>query len=146
MVEIKTTIIVPQPKCLKLRFSRTSMAQAAVASGNAAIVQHSFTLKIPFPNAASARLVADVLSVDRQLRPQEVTVDHSVIGSTLVVWALDRHFVPFCFRQIDASSIRQLRLSINATLENAALVTKTMDAFGPSALPTPSSHGLPERI
>ncbi|KAK0548478.1 hypothetical protein OC845_003555 [Tilletia horrida] len=109
------------------------MAQVAVTSGNAATLQQSFTLKIPFPNAASARLVADVLSVDRQLRPQEVTVDHSVIGSTLVV-------------QIDASSIRQLRLSINATLENAALVTKTMDAFGPSALPTPSSHGLPERI
>ncbi|KAK0541393.1 hypothetical protein OC835_000184 [Tilletia horrida] len=79
-------------------------------------LKHSLTLTLPFPDERSASIVRDVLQVDRQLRPKEVTVIYSVEGSDVVV-------------KIDTTTVKQLRLSVNAVLENASLVTKTIEAF-----------------
>ncbi|KAE8210352.1 hypothetical protein CF327_g5769 [Tilletia walkeri] len=95
----------------------TAANDATSLSGN---FNHSLTLTMPFPDQRSASIVKDVLRVDRQIRPKEVAVAYEVSGSDVIV-------------TIDATSVRQLRLSVNAALENAALIVKTMDAFGPSS-------------
>ncbi|CAD6952215.1 unnamed protein product [Tilletia controversa] len=95
----------------------TASNEAAPAVGE---FQHSLTLTLPFPDERSASIVRDVLRVDRQIRPKEVTVAYEVSGSDVIV-------------TIDAISVRQLRLSVNAALENTALIVKTIDAFGASA-------------
>ncbi|KAL9936135.1 hypothetical protein V8E36_004977 [Tilletia maclaganii] len=105
---------------------------AVESSDVPAAFKHALKLTIPFPDAASAAIVRDVLAVDRQLRPKEVAVIYEAVESELVV-------------KISATSVRQLRLSVNAALENAALVTKTMDAFGDMAAPeiVQSSNAAP---
>lgn len=62
-----------------------------------------------------------VISVDKELRPHDVTktfaVNDAPHGAELQV-------------TVQATTLRHLRLAVNAFLEDSALIVRTIDAFG----------------
>ncbi|CCU98990.1 unnamed protein product [Malassezia sympodialis ATCC 42132] len=77
-------------------------------------------MQIPCPDETTATTIQQVLWVDRELRPQDV-VKTAQVHQTPSGCVLDVH--------IRATTLRHLRLSLNAFLEDTALVVRTMDAF-----------------
>ncbi|WFD24643.1 low-specificity L-threonine aldolase [Malassezia equina] len=87
------------------------------ASQQAVPMRHTVTVQIPCPDETTAKTIQQVLWVDRELRPQDVIKTAKVQSNG----ALEVH--------IQATTLRHLRLSLNAFLEDTALIVRTMDAF-----------------
>ncbi|WFD48194.1 low-specificity L-threonine aldolase [Malassezia furfur] len=83
-------------------------------------MQHAVTLAIPCPDHAAAQTVQQVIGVDKELRPhdvhKELRIDDGADGTVLHV-------------TMRATTLRHLRLALNAFLEDAALILRTMQAF-----------------
>lgn len=92
-------------------------------------MKHALTLHLPFPDHAAAATLQKALSVDKELKPSQVRkVFHLAPpnddgGDTQAVLRVD----------IFATTVRQLRLSANAFLDDAALVCRTMSMFDPTS-------------
>ncbi|WFD36708.1 low-specificity L-threonine aldolase [Malassezia cuniculi] len=84
-------------------------------------LRHSVTLSIACPNRSTAETLVNVISVDKELRPHDVTKTFTITdtadGAQLHV-------------DVKATTLRHLRLAVNAFLEDSALVVRTIDAFG----------------
>ncbi|KAI8985889.1 CTAG/Pcc1 family, partial [Pilobolus umbonatus] len=74
------------------------------------------SIDIPFPNDRLASIAEQVLSVDKELRAEQVKRTLTVDKNTLKV-----HF--------QCDNIKLLRVSVNSFLESLLMVTRTMDAF-----------------
>lgn len=87
-------------------------------------------------------MVRKVVTVDKELRPMDVLKEWEVIrnlkddqnqkqdsGATLKI-------------TIFANTIRTMRLNANSTLEDVALVTRSIDAFEPESMQTGADQGL----
>jgi len=79
---------------------------------------HTVTVTIPFSSGEDARIVKQVLDVDRELQPHAVKRVLEVQGNDLVA-------------KLSTLTIRLARLSANAFLENVDLIVHTLDEFGP---------------
>lgn len=89
-------------------------------------MKHAVSLVLPFPDDTSAITLQNALSVDKELKPSQVRKQFQLLpakGQTGVQLRVD----------IFATTVRQLRLSVNAFLEDAALVCRTMSMFDPAA-------------
>ncbi len=79
----------------------------------------SIIIKIPFETRQKAQIAKEVLSVDPELKPNEVvrsiTIDDEQQTSLVL--------------EFNAINIRALRTSVNAILDHAALVSRTFDVF-----------------
>lgn len=71
-----------------------------------------------------------VISVDRELRPHDVTK----------TFAIDERNVLHV--EVKATTLRHLRLAVNAFLEDAALIMRTIDAFGGERTAEAGAGGL----
>ncbi|KAI8825740.1 CTAG/Pcc1 family [Fimicolochytrium jonesii] len=85
---------------------------------------HNVTLTVPFPSTHLASIAQKVLSVDRELKPNECRKAFTVregnspdSQAELIV-------------TIDAISARVLRTSVSSIFDFLALVVETMEAFG----------------
>lgn len=79
-------------------------------------------LNIPFGSAFHAQTAYRVMSVDKPLRPADTHIAFRIAStpsSTTTTLDISLH----------ASSVRQLRLSANAILDDVSLIVETMDAF-----------------
>ena len=79
-------------------------------------------------------MVRKVVTVDKELRPADVLKEWEVIrtedkGATLKI-------------TIYANTIRTMRLNANSTLEDVALVTKSIDVFEPESMQAGANQGL----
>ena len=86
-------------------------------------MKHSLSLSLPFPDRTSAQTLTDSLTVDRELKPTEVRKQFTVTCSSSGQVELGV--------KIFATTVRQLRLSVNAFLEDASLICRTMAHFDP---------------
>ncbi|PWN48455.1 hypothetical protein IE53DRAFT_319342 [Violaceomyces palustris] len=86
--------------------------------------RHYVNLTLPFPSRSSAEKVQKVIQVDKELRPHDVSKSFTIQEEKGSGGKVDLKV------KISATTIRHLRLSTNAFLEDAALVTRTMAAFG----------------
>ena len=88
------------------------------------IMKHSVSLTLPFPTRETALTLQNAISVDRELRPKDTRKEFAIrptpSGETVELAV-----------KIFATTVRHLRLSVNAFLEDAALVTRTMAEFDP---------------
>ncbi|KAI8915291.1 transcription factor Pcc1-domain-containing protein, partial [Powellomyces hirtus] len=75
------------------------------------------TIRVPFPSQRLAEVAQKVLSVDREVKPNECSKEFTVEDAFLVV----------CIRAV---SVRVLRTSASAFFDFVALVANTMEAFG----------------
>ncbi|GAA6059370.1 hypothetical protein JCM10212_003268 [Sporobolomyces blumeae] len=82
---------------------------------------HNVTVSIPFPSADNARLVQQVIEVDKPLRPTELKRKLKVQDSSLVVTFLAR-------------TVAQARVALDHALSDIQLVVQTMHNFGPSQM------------
>ncbi|KAI9008877.1 CTAG/Pcc1 family [Phycomyces nitens] len=79
-------------------------------------MDHKLNLEIPFPNERLAIIAKRVLSVDKELKTDQVKRTVDTAGKTLTV----------CF---ECTSTKMLRVAVNSFLEMLTMVTKTMDQF-----------------
>jgi len=87
---------------------------------------HSVTVQVPFASAKHALIAKQVIDVDKELQPQAVKRELTVVdGNKLVA-------------KFDTLTIRLARLTVNAFLENVDLVVRTLEAFGEDAENPPS--------
>ncbi|SPO32731.1 related to GLY1 - L-threonine aldolase, low-specific [Ustilago trichophora] len=93
-------------------------------------MRHSVSLVLPFPDRTSALTLQQSISVDKELKPKEVRKEFTILNrsSTSVEGEQDRVEMGV---KIFATTVRQLRLSVNAFLEDAALICRTMGQFDP---------------
>ncbi|PWY96975.1 hypothetical protein BCV70DRAFT_196364 [Testicularia cyperi] len=88
-------------------------------------MKHSVSLVLPFPDRSSAETLQKSISVDRELKPKEVRKEFTILNSSTANAPVEMGV------KIFATTVRQLRLSVNAFLEDAALVCRTMAQFDP---------------
>lgn len=96
-------------------------------------MRHSVSLVLPFPDRESALTLQQAISVDKELKPKEVRKEFSILTPTHSSTSdeeAEQRAVEMRVR-ILATTVRQLRLSVNAFLEDAALVCRTMGQFDP---------------
>ncbi|KAI9306798.1 CTAG/Pcc1 family [Cunninghamella echinulata] len=79
-------------------------------------MEHKLDLSIPFPSSKLAEIAMKVISVDKELKTDQVQRKIECDDNILKV-----HF--------DSVSARMLRVSSNSFLEMLLMVTKTMDQF-----------------
>ncbi|GAA5922843.1 CTAG/PCC1 family protein [Sporobolomyces koalae] len=79
---------------------------------------HTISIELPFPSAANALLVKQVIEVDRPLRPTELKRVLEVKDASLVVTFLAR-------------TVAQARVALDHALSDIQLVVQTMHTFGP---------------
>ncbi|SPO30303.1 related to GLY1 - L-threonine aldolase, low-specific [Ustilago trichophora] len=93
-------------------------------------MRHSVSLVLPFPDRTSALTLQQSISVDKELKPKEVRKEFTILNrsSTSAEGEQDRVEMGV---KIFATTVRQLRLSVNAFLEDAALICRTMGQFDP---------------
>ncbi|GAA6013360.1 hypothetical protein JCM11491_006366 [Sporobolomyces phaffii] len=82
---------------------------------------HNVSIKIPFPTAANALLVKQVIEVDPVLRPSELKRSLEVQDASLVVTFLAR-------------TVAQARVALDHALSDIQLVVQTMHNFGPKEM------------
>ncbi|UZJ54698.1 hypothetical protein CBS101457_004018 [Exobasidium rhododendri] len=91
---------------------------------------HSLEINVPLASSSSAQILYQVMSVDKPLRPKETHIafrvrpseqDKNAEASTMLDVLLQ------------TSSVRQLRLSSNAILDDISLILETMEAFPSSS-------------
>ncbi|KAJ9475345.1 Low specificity L-threonine aldolase [Pseudozyma hubeiensis] len=88
-------------------------------------MRHSLSLVLPFPDRQSALTLQQSISVDKELKPKEVRKEFSILPSSASSGTVELGV------KIFATTVRQLRLSVNAILEDASLVCRTMAEFDP---------------
>ncbi|GAA5908108.1 chromatin DNA-binding EKC/KEOPS complex subunit PCC1 [Sporobolomyces salmoneus] len=88
---------------------------------DASAAWHNLSIKIPFPSAANAVLVKQVIEVDEPLRPTELKRSFEIEGSSLVITFLAR-------------TVAQARVALDHALSDIQLVVQTMHNFGPEEL------------
>ncbi|KAI0775177.1 transcription factor Pcc1-domain-containing protein [Trametes elegans] len=88
---------------------------------------HSITFQIPFASEKQANIAKQAIDVDRELQPEAVKRTLTVKGNILVA----------TFRTL---TVRLLRLTSNAFLENVDLVVRTIGEFGEDAERPPASR------
>ncbi|GAC98373.1 threonine aldolase [Pseudozyma hubeiensis SY62] len=88
-------------------------------------MRHSVSLVLPFPDRQSALNLQQSISVDKELKPKEVRKEFSILPSSASSGTVELGV------KIFATTVRQLRLSVNAFLEDASLVCRTMAEFDP---------------
>ncbi|KAF7327678.1 hypothetical protein MKEN_00347200 [Mycena kentingensis (nom. inval.)] len=81
---------------------------------------HSITVRIPFASPKHAKIAMQVIEVDPELQPHAVKRSLSVEDEFLVA-------------TFETLTVRLVRLTINAFLENVDLVVRTLQQFGESA-------------
>ncbi|KAF9423465.1 hypothetical protein BGZ94_008278 [Podila epigama] len=81
-----------------------------------ASLNEHLTLQIPFPSSRLARIAADVLEVDKDLKPE---VSRRIISTQDATLKLDFH----------TSTLKLLRTVVNSSLEMVQMVVNTMGAF-----------------
>ncbi|KAF9995982.1 hypothetical protein BGZ65_008407, partial [Modicella reniformis] len=74
------------------------------------------TLQIPFPSSRLAKIAADVLDVDKDLKPE---VSRRVISTEENMLTLE----------FETSTLKLLRTVVNASLDMVQLVVNTMGSF-----------------
>ncbi|KAF9903342.1 hypothetical protein BX616_001659 [Lobosporangium transversale] len=79
-------------------------------------LNEQLTLQIPFPSPRLAKIAADVLDVDKDLKPE---VSRRIIRTQDNILILD----------FQTSTLKLLRTVINSSLEMAQMVVNTMGAF-----------------
>ncbi|CAO1623206.1 unnamed protein product [Sympodiomycopsis kandeliae] len=79
-------------------------------------LKHSLTLNFPAPTPHHAEQIASILRVDKPLRPYDTTITYSTQSTNVNV-------------QLKTSTVRLMRLAVNAILEDISLICKTMEAF-----------------
>ncbi|CAG8446005.1 2727_t:CDS:2 [Ambispora gerdemannii] len=79
-------------------------------------LQHIMSLSIPFPSPRLAIIAARALSVDKELKSDEVTRTIHAKDEKLLV-------------EFKCSSVRMLRVSVNSLMDMVIMVTRTMDVF-----------------
>jgi len=86
---------------------------------------HTITIRIPFASHKHATIAKQTIEVDAELQPQAVkrtiTVEDDILIATF-----------------STLTIRLARLTVNAFLENADLVVRTLGEFGEEAEQRPS--------
>lgn len=91
-------------------------------------MRHSVSLVLPFPDRSSALTLQQSISVDKELKPKEVRKEFTILPNTP---SEDGQGTVELGVKILATTVRQLRLSVNAFLEDASLVCRTMGEFDP---------------
>ncbi|SPC66291.1 related to GLY1 - L-threonine aldolase, low-specific [Ustilago sp. UG-2017b] len=92
-------------------------------------MRHSVSLVLPLPDRKSALTLQQSISVDKELKPKEVRKEFTILpGSPSEEGQQGRVEMGV---KIFATTVRQLRLSVNAFLEDAALICRTMGEFDP---------------
>lgn len=88
-------------------------------------MRHSVSLVLPFPDRQSALTLQQSISVDKELKPKEVRKEFTILTRSSSSATVELGV------KIFATTVRQLRLSVNAFLEDASLVCRTMAEFDP---------------
>lgn len=88
-------------------------------------MRHSVSLVLPFPDRQSALTLQQSISVDKELKPKEVRKEFTILNPNSSSASVELGV------KIFATTVRQLRLSVNAFLEDASLVCRTMAEFDP---------------
>ncbi|CDU22113.1 related to GLY1-L-threonine aldolase, low-specific [Sporisorium scitamineum] len=88
-------------------------------------MRHSVSLVLPFPDRQSALTLQQSITVDKELKPKEVRKEFTILNPNSTSSAVELGV------KIFATTVRQLRLSVNAFLEDASLVCQTMAQFDP---------------
>uniref|UniRef100_V5ETQ3 Threonine aldolase n=2 Tax=Kalmanozyma brasiliensis (strain GHG001) TaxID=1365824 RepID=V5ETQ3_KALBG len=88
-------------------------------------MRHSVSLILPFPDRESALTLQQAISVDKELKPKEVRKEFTILSPNSASTTIELGV------KIFATTVRQLRLSVNAFLEDASLVCRTMGEFDP---------------
>ncbi|GJJ08581.1 hypothetical protein Clacol_002800 [Clathrus columnatus] len=106
-------------------------------------MEHELIVRIPFMTQDHARLVCQVLEVDKELSAEAVERTFDVQGNILIVSVHNSLTAKVRKLEIFSSSfntltIRLARLTLNSFLENLDLVTRTLEAFADDA--THQSH------
>lgn len=98
------------------------------------------TISIPYPTRQDADIVRKVITVDLELKPRDVQRIWEVIldSSTAREEAAEARLQI----TIHADSMRTLRLNVNATLEDVALVTRSIQAFDLQRMAQTANPGL----
>ncbi|KAK3828514.1 MAG: transcription factor Pcc1-domain-containing protein [Benniella sp.] len=78
------------------------------------------TLHIPFPSSRLAKIAADVLDVDKDLKPEVSRRDISTQDNILTL-------------DFQTSTLKLLRTVVNSSLEMAQMVVNTMGSFDTEA-------------
>ncbi len=103
------------------------------------------TLNIPYPSVADAEMVRKVLTVDRELKPQDVRKVWQVIPASSTS-SLQSQSQPLPGAElritIHANTVRTMRLNVNSVLEDVALVTRSIEAFDPQRMQNTANEGL----
>ncbi|KAF9300486.1 hypothetical protein BGZ74_007823 [Mortierella antarctica] len=81
-----------------------------------ASLHERLTLQIPFPSPRLAKIAADVLEVDKDLKPE---VSRRIITTQDSIMTLDFH----------TSTLKLLRTVVNSSLEMVQMVVNTMGVF-----------------
>ncbi|GAK66691.1 threonine aldolase [Moesziomyces antarcticus] len=93
-------------------------------------MRHSVSLVLPFPDRESALTLQKSIAVDRELKPKEVRKEFTILNPSSPRPENETAYVEMGVK-IFATTVRQLRLSVNAFLEDAALICRTMAEFDP---------------
>ncbi|SJX65389.1 related to GLY1-L-threonine aldolase, low-specific [Sporisorium reilianum f. sp. reilianum] len=88
-------------------------------------MRHSVALVLPFPDRQSALTLQQSIAVDKELKPKEVRKEFTILNPNSSASTVELGV------KIFATTVRQLRLSVNAFLEDASLVCQTMAQFDP---------------
>ncbi|ORZ33406.1 hypothetical protein BCR44DRAFT_27349 [Catenaria anguillulae PL171] len=80
------------------------------------------TVRVPFPSADLASIAARVLTVDKPLKPHEAYATYKVVDGNVFEMV------------VHANSIRMLRTTVNANLEQLVSVTNTMAELAPPGM------------
>ncbi|KAF9584379.1 hypothetical protein BGW38_006668 [Lunasporangiospora selenospora] len=83
-----------------------------------AALNERLTLQVPFPSARLAKIAADVLDVDKDLKPE---VSRRVISTQDCIMTID----------FETTTLKLLRTVVNSSLEMIQMVVSTMGAFDP---------------
>ncbi|SNX87625.1 related to GLY1 - L-threonine aldolase, low-specific [Melanopsichium pennsylvanicum] len=94
-------------------------------------MRHSVSLVLPFPDRSSALTLQQSISVDKELKPKEVRKEFTLLKPCSSNVMDEEHGKVELGVKIFATTVRQLRLSVNAFLEDAALICRTMSEFDP---------------
>ncbi|EPQ28059.1 uncharacterized protein PFL1_04386 [Pseudozyma flocculosa PF-1] len=105
-----------------------TIATSSHNNGYHGLMKHSVSLVLPFPSRDLAQALASTISVDKELRPKDTRKEFTILPASPSVDQQERVDLGV---KIFATTVRQLRLSVNAFLEDAALVCRTMAEFDP---------------
>ncbi|KNE54645.1 hypothetical protein AMAG_00605 [Allomyces macrogynus ATCC 38327] len=107
----------PRSPVINVSSAATTKEMAASApASNSTPMEHQLTITIPMPSPHHASVAAQVLSVDKELKPHFLRHTLHAEGATLTI-----HY--------EASSVKLLRTSVNGVFEQLVSVVRTMIAF-----------------